>query len=61
MKYRLMTIAAALTFSVTAMAHGNHAEMPSGSVLHLLVHNWPLLLLVGALAASWPLLKRYKG
>ena len=34
--------------SGTALAHGMHTEVPANSLLHLLVHNWPLLL--GAIA-----------
>ncbi len=36
--------------SAAALAHGQHAEAPAGSMLHVLVHNWPLLLV--AIAAS---------
>jgi hypothetical protein len=60
MKHRYLVIPVALTLSATALAHGNHAEVPTDSLLHLLAHHWPLLLLAGALAASWPLLKRNK-
>jgi hypothetical protein len=39
-----------LTASVSALAHGGHAPVPGNSLLHLLVHDWPLLL--GALTIA---------
>jgi hypothetical protein len=39
-----------LSASASALAHGGHAAVPGNSLLHLLVHDWPLLL--GALTLA---------
>jgi hypothetical protein len=36
--------------SAPVLAHGGHAAVPGNSLLHLLVHDWPLLL--GALTVA---------
>ena len=40
----LFPLAGMLCLSGLAMAHGQHAVVPADSLLHLLAHNWPLLL-----------------
>ena len=42
--FRILTTGGALAASTSAFAHGNHAALPYNSLLHLLVHDWPLLL-----------------
>ena len=50
--------AGGLLGSGAALAHGTHAEVPQASLLHLLAHNWPLLLAVLTLAGGSLLLRR---
>lgn len=47
-----------LLASGTAFAHGMHAEAPANSLLHLLAHNWPLLLGIVALVGLYRVLHR---
>ena len=42
----------------TALAHGMHAQAPAESLLHLLAHNWPLLLGGAALFGLYRLARR---
>ena len=49
-----------LTGPAAALAHGMHAEAPANSLLHLLVHNWPLLLGAAALVGVVELARRYR-
>ena len=43
--FHILTTGGALAAaSTSAFAHGNHAALPFNSLLHLLVHHWPLLL-----------------
>ena len=36
-----------------ALAHGAHADIAAGSLLHLLTHNWPVLTVVAVGAAVY--------
>ena len=50
--------ATGLLGSSLALAHGGHAELPQASLLHLLAHNWPLLLAVVTLAGLYVLRRK---
>ena len=48
-----LIMALGLLTSGLALAHGGHAAAPADSLLHLLVHNWPLLLGLAGISGSW--------
>lgn len=55
--FPILTAGGTLAASTSAFAHGNHAALPYNSLLHLLVHNWPVLslLAIGISALPWVL------
>jgi len=55
---KTLTITVGLLASGATLAHGVHAEAPANSLLHLLVHNWPLLLIAASLGTAWFLLSK---
>ncbi len=50
--------AAGLMGSGAALAHGMHAEAPAQSLLHVLVHHWPMLLLAASMGAAWFVIRK---
>lgn len=57
---RLLTLGGLLAASTSALAHGGHAMVPANSLLHLLAHDWPLLLGTLTLATLGVLLTQTK-
>ena len=41
-----LLITTSLIGTGSALAHGTHAEAPADSLLHLLAHHWPLLVML---------------
>jgi hypothetical protein len=56
----LLPLAGMLSLSGVAVAHGQHAAVPVDSLLHLLTHNWPLLLAAIGIGGAL-LLRRHPG
>ena len=46
----LLPLTSLLGVSGPVLAHGSHAALPADSLLHLLAHHWPLLLVATAFA-----------
>jgi hypothetical protein len=55
---RTLLTGSLLATSASALAHGGHAPVPGNSLLHLLAHDWPLLLGALTLATIVTLLLR---
>jgi hypothetical protein len=53
--------AGGLLGSGAVLAHGPHAEVPPESLLHLLAHGWPVLLVAITLAGAYYLLRKDRG
>jgi len=54
----LLTLTGLLSVSGMAVAHGQHTAVPVDSLLHLLAHNWPMLLAVSGVAGTLLLRRR---
>ena len=60
MKMKLFLASTGLLLSATALAHGQHAELPAASMLHLLAHHWLLLLAAVAVSGGYLTLQRHR-
>jgi len=50
---KTLVTTASLLGSGAVLAHGMHAEAPANSLLHFLVHNWPMLLVAASVSMVW--------
>jgi len=55
---KTLAMSASLLGSGAVIGHGMHAEAPANSLLHFLVHNWPMLLIAASASAAWLVMRK---